>query len=76
MELDIVLNWAWRFLNLKKCVKVEIEFKNLKNQAKMHTYRTYQKHFNVKNGFRHSFEKEELSNIGPSSKLNFLLFKA
>jgi hypothetical protein len=33
MELDIVLNWARRFLNLKTCVKVEI----VKNQAKMHT---------------------------------------
>jgi hypothetical protein len=35
MELDLVLNWAWRFLNLKKCVKIGINFfLNGKNQAK------------------------------------------
>jgi hypothetical protein len=37
MELDLVLNWARRFLNLKKCVKVEIGLKILKNQSKMCT---------------------------------------
>jgi hypothetical protein len=76
MELDLVLNWAWRFLNLKKCVKVEIGFRNLKTKLKCTPRKPTKKHFNIKNGTRRSFEKEELSNIGPSSKLNFLLFKA